>query len=212
VSLPPGAGKFTVTLVHAAVLSLLYFIIAKYVLKVNLTTADLIVPAVLFVLLVSTVLAHSATLAPTGWAGSRWFYLALLFPVAAQFLYRGGELNETATRRPEQFGMPDVKAWIAYGASPRASLGIIAAARALALVRGRDYVVPQDVIEVIPDVLRHRLVLTYDALADDVKAETVIGRILQTVGMPQVNAVPQQGYSAPPAGSAVSPAAGANGR
>jgi MoxR-like ATPase len=118
----------------------------------------------------------------------------------------------TATRRPEQFGMPDVKAWIAYGASPRASLGIIAAARALALVRGRDYVVPQDVIEVIPDVLRHRLVLTYDALADDVKAETVIGRILQTVGMPQVNAVPQQGYSAPPAGSAVSPAAGANGR
>jgi hypothetical protein len=57
--------------------------------------------AALFVLLVSTVLAHSATLAPTGWAGSRWFYLALLFPVAAQFLYRGGELNETAARRPE---------------------------------------------------------------------------------------------------------------
>ena len=56
---------------------------------------------VLFVLLVSTVLAHSATLAPTGWAGPRWFYLALLFPVAAQFLYRGGELNETAARRPE---------------------------------------------------------------------------------------------------------------
>jgi MoxR-like ATPase len=108
--------------------------------------------------------------------------------------------------------MPDVKAWIAYGASPRASLGIIAAARALALVRGRDYVVPQDVIEVIPDVLRHRLVLTYDALADDVKAETVIGRILQTVGLPQVNAVPQQGHSVPLAGPAVSPAAGANGR
>ena len=56
---------------------------------------------VLFVLLVSTVLAHSATLAPTGWAGPHWFYLALLFPVAAQFLYRGGELNETAARRPE---------------------------------------------------------------------------------------------------------------
>jgi hypothetical protein len=56
---------------------------------------------VLFVLLVSTALAHSATLAPTGWAGPRWFYLALLFPVAAQFLYRGGELNETAARRPE---------------------------------------------------------------------------------------------------------------
>ena len=120
----------------------------------------------------------------------------------------------TATRRPEQFGMPDVKAWIAYGASPRASLGIIAAARALALVRGRDYVVPQDVIEVIPDVLRHRLVLTYDALADDVKADAVIGRILQTVGLPQVNAVPQQGHSVPPAMPAVpvSPAAGASAR
>ena len=77
--------------------------------------------------------------------------------------------------------MPDAKAWIAYGASPRASLGIIAASRALALVRGRDYVVPQDVVEVIPDVLRHRLVLTYDALADEISAETVINRILQTV-------------------------------
>jgi MoxR-like ATPase len=115
----------------------------------------------------------------------------------------------TATRRPEQFGMADVKSWIAFGASPRASLGIIAASRALALVRGRDYVVPQDVIEVIPDVLRHRLVLTYDALADDVKAETVIARILQTVGLPQVNAVPQQGHSVPPV---VSAGAGNNGR
>jgi MoxR-like ATPase len=122
----------------------------------------------------------------------------------------------TATRRPEQFGMPDVKSWIAFGASPRASLGIIAAARALALVRGRDYVVPQDVIEVIPDVLRHRLVLTYDALADDVKADAVIGRIMQTVALPQVNAIPQQGHSVypggAPAGSAVSPAAGASAR
>ena len=108
----------------------------------------------------------------------------------------------TATRRPEQFGMPDVKAWVAFGASPRASLGIIAASRALALVRGRDYVVPQDVVDVIPDVLRHRLVLTYDALADDVKAETVIARILQTVGLPQVSAVPQQGHSVPTGGAA----------
>jgi MoxR-like ATPase len=115
----------------------------------------------------------------------------------------------TATRRPEQFGLNDVKAWVAFGASPRASLGIIAAARALALVRGRDYVIPQDVIDVIPDVLRHRLVLTYDALADDIKAETVINRILQTVALPQVNAVPQQGHSVPPV---VPAGAGANGR
>ncbi|HEY4795462.1 MAG TPA: MoxR family ATPase [Mycobacterium sp.] len=105
----------------------------------------------------------------------------------------------TATRHPEQLGMNDVKSWISFGASPRASLGIIAASRSLALVRGRDYVIPQDIVEVIPDVLRHRLVLTYDALADEISSEVVINRILQTVGMPQVNAVPQQGHSVPPA-------------
>jgi MoxR-like ATPase len=116
----------------------------------------------------------------------------------------------TATRTPEKFGMPDAKAWIAYGASPRASLGIIAASRALALIRGRDYVIPQDVVEVIPDVLRHRLVLTYDALADEISAETVINRILQTVALPQVNAIPQQGHSVPPVMPAA--AAAASGR
>src|ERR1700684_3185564 len=103
-----------------------------------------------------------------------------------------------ATRAPEQLGMNDVKSWIAFGASPRASLGIIAAARSLALVRGRDYVIPQDIVEVIPDVLRHRLVLTYDALADEISPEIAINRVLQTVGLPQVNAVPQQGHSVPP--------------
>src|ERR1700759_2055644 len=103
-----------------------------------------------------------------------------------------------ATRAPEQLGMNDVKSWIAFGASPRASLGIISAARSLALVRGRDYVIPQDVVEVIPDVLRPRLVLTYDALADEISSEIVINRVLQTVALPQVNAVPQQGHSVPP--------------
>src|ERR1700747_1818676 len=115
-----------------------------------------------------------------------------------------------ATRYPEQLGMNDVKTWISFGASPRASLGIIAGARALALVRGRDYVIPQDVVEIIPDVLRHRLVLTYDALADEISAETVINRILQTVALPQVNAVPQQGHSLHPVVPAA--AAAASGR
>jgi MoxR-like ATPase len=114
----------------------------------------------------------------------------------------------TATRHPEQLGMNDVRSWVSFGASPRASLGIIAGARSLALVRGRDYVIPQDIVEVIPDVLRHRLVLTYDALADEVTPEMIINRILQTVGMPQVNAVPQQGHSVPP----VMQAAAASGR
>lgn len=104
-----------------------------------------------------------------------------------------------ATRKPLDFGMADVANWIAYGASPRASLGIIAAARAVALIRGRDYVVPQDVVEVIPDVLRHRLVLSYDALADEVSPEDVIKRVLQTVGLPQVapQAVHSGSQSAP---------------
>lgn len=91
-----------------------------------------------------------------------------------------------ATRKPADFGLGDVAGWIAYGASPRASLGIIAAARAVALIRGRDYVVPQDVVEVVPDVLRHRLVLSYDALADEISPDDVIRRVLQTVGLPQV--------------------------
>jgi MoxR-like ATPase len=113
-----------------------------------------------------------------------------------------------ATRHPEQLGMNDVKSWISFGASPRASLGIIAASRSLALVRGRDYVIPQDIVEVIPDVLRHRLVLTYDALADEISSEIVINRVLQTVGMPQVNAVPQQGHSVPPAMQSAGAASG----
>ncbi|MFE0747900.1 AAA family ATPase [Gordonia sp. NPDC058843] len=95
-----------------------------------------------------------------------------------------------ATRRPAELGLTDVASWLSYGASPRATLGIVAAARALALVRGRDYVIPQDVVEIMPDVLRHRLVLSYDALADEIDADQVIARVLQTVGLPQVGAQP----------------------
>ena len=91
-----------------------------------------------------------------------------------------------ASRTPAEHGLADVAGWLSYGASPRASLGIIAAARALALVRGRDFVVPQDVIDVAPDVLRHRLVLSYDALADGVPIDVILGRLLQSVPLPQV--------------------------
>ncbi|MFD7844921.1 AAA family ATPase [Nocardia sp. NPDC059764] len=113
-----------------------------------------------------------------------------------------------ATRKPADFGMQDVAGWIAYGASPRASLGIIAAARAVALIRGRDYVVPQDVVEVIPDVLRHRLVLSYDALADEVSPDDVIKRVLQTVGLPQVAAQANAPAGAPAPMPAVVPQPG----
>jgi MoxR-like ATPase len=91
-----------------------------------------------------------------------------------------------ATRTPREHGMEDVAAWVSYGASPRASLGLIAASRALALIRGRDYVLPQDVLDVTADVLRHRLVLSYDALADGVPTDHIIKRIVQTVPLPQV--------------------------
>ena len=91
-----------------------------------------------------------------------------------------------ATRTPREHGMEDVATWVSYGASPRASLGLIAASRALALVRGRDYVLPQDVLDVTADVLRHRLVLSYDAIADGVPADHIVKRIVQTVPLPQV--------------------------
>jgi MoxR-like ATPase len=95
-----------------------------------------------------------------------------------------------ATRAPAEHGLSDVAGWVSYGASPRASLGIVAAARALALVRGRDYVLPQDVVDVAPDVLRHRLVLSYDALADAVPIDHIINRVLQVIPLPQVSARP----------------------
>ncbi|MFN2518977.1 MAG: AAA family ATPase, partial [Jatrophihabitantaceae bacterium] len=91
-----------------------------------------------------------------------------------------------ATRQPGRHGMSDVAQWISYGASPRASLGLIAAGRALALLRGRDYVLPQDVLDLAVDVLAHRMVLSYDAIADGVPAAHAVRRILQTIPLPQV--------------------------
>jgi MoxR-like ATPase len=91
-----------------------------------------------------------------------------------------------ATRNPQQLGLSDVAQWISYGASPRASLGLIAAGRALALMRGRDYVLPQDILDIAVDVLAHRLVLSYDAIADGVPAAHAVRRLLQAVPLPQV--------------------------
>jgi MoxR-like ATPase len=98
-----------------------------------------------------------------------------------------------ATREPTASGVPDVAPLIQYGASPRASLGIVRAARALALMRGRDYTLPQDLLDIAPDVLRHRLVLSYDALADDIPADRIVERILQSVPLPTV--APRQSAS-----------------
>jgi MoxR-like ATPase len=102
-----------------------------------------------------------------------------------------------ATRSPGQHGMPDVAQWVSYGASPRASLGLIAAGRAMALLRGRDYVLPQDVLDIAIDVLAHRMVLSYDAIADGVPASHAVRRVLQTIALPQV--APRQRAGGSPA-------------
>jgi MoxR-like ATPase len=94
----------------------------------------------------------------------------------------------TATREPGAHGMPELGELISYGASPRASLGLVAGGRALALLRGRSYAIPQDVFDIAPDVLRHRLVLSYEALAQDVNIDHVLARLLSTVPAPRVGA------------------------
>ncbi|SDZ11708.1 MoxR-like ATPase [Micromonospora pattaloongensis] len=117
-----------------------------------------------------------------------------------------------ATRSPAEHGMPDVAQLIQYGASPRASLGIVRATRALALLRGRDYALPQDVQDIAPDILRHRLVLSYDALADDVPADHIVGRIMSTIPLPSV--APRQNAAPvpPPAPPGAQPAGAWPGR
>jgi MoxR-like ATPase len=91
-----------------------------------------------------------------------------------------------ATREPGRYGIGDLAGVLEFGASPRASLGLVAAGRALALLRGRDYVLPADVADVAHDVIAHRLVLTFDALADGADPRGVVSRILATVDQPHV--------------------------
>ncbi len=92
----------------------------------------------------------------------------------------------TATRSPEAYGLDDLKPYILYGASPRASINLIIAARALAFVRGRDYALPQDVTDVALDVIRHRLVLSYVALSDNVQSDDLLARVMEAIPMPEV--------------------------
>jgi MoxR-like ATPase len=97
-----------------------------------------------------------------------------------------------ASRDPAAHGLADLAGLLTYGASPRASLGLVAAARALALLRGRDYTVPDDVRAVALDVLPHRLVLSYDALADGLTADQIAARVVAGVPAPQVAPRQQQ--------------------
>ena len=90
----------------------------------------------------------------------------------------------TATREPDKFNIPEVAKYITYGASPRASINLIITARALAFIRGRNYVIPQDIVDMTMDVMRHRLVLSYEALSDSVTSDMILQRILETIPVP----------------------------
>jgi MoxR-like ATPase len=89
-----------------------------------------------------------------------------------------------ATREPSRFELAEIGKYITFGASPRATISLIEGARALAFLRGRAYALPEDLIDLAPDVLRHRLVLSYEALADGRSADDILQRVLQKLPKP----------------------------
>jgi MoxR-like ATPase len=93
----------------------------------------------------------------------------------------------TATRRPAAHGLSDVADYVAFGASPRGPISLVAAGRALAVIRGRDYVVPADLESLARDAFRHRLVLSYRALAEEVAPDTILDQVLARVPVPQID-------------------------
>ena len=92
----------------------------------------------------------------------------------------------SATREPELVGLKELKRYIMFGASPRASINLILTARALAYVRGRKYALPQDVLDMALDVMRHRVVLTYEALSDNINSDDLLNKILDRIPIPVV--------------------------
>jgi MoxR-like ATPase len=92
----------------------------------------------------------------------------------------------TATRKPEEFGLKEIMPYILFGASPRASINLILTARALAFVRGRNYALPQDVLDMVLDVIRHRIVLSYEALSDSVTSDHLLEKIVDRIPVPVV--------------------------
>jgi MoxR-like ATPase len=92
----------------------------------------------------------------------------------------------TATRQPRDFGLQELDRFIMFGASPRASINLILTARALALVRGRDYVLPEDILDMALDVMRHRLVLSYEALSENVTGDDLLNKIIDRIPIPVV--------------------------
>ncbi|HEX7626831.1 MAG TPA: MoxR family ATPase [Gaiellaceae bacterium] len=93
----------------------------------------------------------------------------------------------TATRRPAEHGLGEIADYVSYGASPRGPISLVSAGRALALIRGRDYVVPGDLDSLVRDAFRHRLVLSYRALAEEMAADTILNQVLQVMPTPQID-------------------------
>jgi MoxR-like ATPase len=91
----------------------------------------------------------------------------------------------SATRYPDRYGVAELARYITFGASPRATIHLVECARALAFLRGRHYVLPEDVTDLVPDVLRHRLVLSYEALSDSRTPDELVARIMQAVPAPE---------------------------
>jgi MoxR-like ATPase len=92
----------------------------------------------------------------------------------------------SATRRPKDFNLDEIEPYIQYGASPRAPINLILAARALAVLRGRDYLLPSDVEGLAPDVLRHRIVPSYRALAEGISVDHILARVAEKLPVPGV--------------------------
>ena len=89
-----------------------------------------------------------------------------------------------ATREPGRFGLAEQARFITFGASPRATIGLVEGARALACLRGRRYVLPEDITDLVPDVLRHRLVLSYEALSEGLSADDLVQRVMKSIPVP----------------------------
>jgi MoxR-like ATPase len=90
----------------------------------------------------------------------------------------------SATRAPDRHGMKDMARFITYGASPRATINLVEGARALAMLRGRGYALPEDMVDLVPDVLRHRVVLSYEALSEGLTSDALIQKVMSKIPPP----------------------------
>ncbi len=90
----------------------------------------------------------------------------------------------SSTRNPDKHGIKDLQRFITFGASPRATINLVEGARALAMLRGRSYALPEDMSDLVPDVLRHRLVLSYEALSEGLSPDAIIGKIMAKIPAP----------------------------